>query len=268
MTQLYSLADLVENEIEIRSLRNIVEESKINGAYRRYKPYFEIEKRLINEGKAVNLESYLLQEYQFNLRSITSIAKELGVSYASLYNLMYNLSIPIRTPNELKFICGISDETKQKMSEAKKGDKNPFYGKKGKEHPCYGRTHVMTLEQRENISRGHLHGVEKPSREELNDNYITKGKTAKELSEDYHVHHMTISKWLKHYGITIKSSGERRERKVSEEKIREVCNGEDLTVLEKAGLLGISYMTLYRRQKELGIKSTRKKREYVEEISI
>jgi hypothetical protein len=205
MTQLYSLADLV-NRIEIRSFREDFADKNPKG----YKRYIEIEKKLISEEKAVNLESYLLQEYQFGLRSITSIAKELGVSYPSLYNLMYDLSIPIRTPNELEVICGISIETKQKMSEAKKGDKNPFYGKKGKEHPGYGRIH--TPEEIESMSKANR-------------------------------------------------------KKVPKEKITEVCKRTDLTFEEKAEELEISVMTLYKRLKELRIKSARKKREYVGEIS-
>ena len=256
MTQLYSLADLVENGIEIRSLKDITMESKYPRAYDKY---FEIEKRLIDEGKAVNLESYLLQEYQFNQRNVKEIAKEFDIHRDQVYRIICKLNIPTRTQKEIRNIIGFSDSAIQKMSDAKKGNKNPMHGKKGKEHPMYGIKRTFTLEHRENMSMAHLHGVERPAREELEDYYIIKEKTIIEVAEDYHVHKTTMSKWLKSYGIPVRKGGEKSKINVPEKQITETCRRDDLTFAEKAQELEISYITLYKRLKEFGIKNTRKK---------
>ena len=42
----------------------------------------------------------------------------------------------------------LSEETKQKMSDARTGEKNPMYGKTGEKHPMYGKEHTEETKQK------------------------------------------------------------------------------------------------------------------------
>jgi len=259
MTQLYNLADLAENDINlIRNLKEVVSENP--GKYTRY---FKIEENLIKKGKAVNLESYLLQEYHFHLRNIQDISEELEVSYNSIYNLMKEMLIPIRTIKESKSILGISEKSRQKMADAKKGNKNPMYGLKGENHPGYGRK--RTSGERRRISQTQLEkrGIIKPSRGRLYDLYWNKEKFVYEIGNDYGVRWQTVTRWLKEYGINLRNRKEitkiARKINIPKEEIKETCERDDLTFVEKAEKLKIHPMTLHRKLKEFGIKNIKKK---------
>ena len=47
-----------------------------------------------------------------------------------------------------------TEEAKKKMSQAKKGEKHPFYGRTGEKHPFYGKTHTESTRNKIAISNG------------------------------------------------------------------------------------------------------------------
>ncbi|MFA5992313.1 MAG: IS630 transposase-related protein [Candidatus Pacearchaeota archaeon] len=193
MTQLKSLGDLVELGIQIRSLSDIASEAPSPGTYRRY---FLFEQRLIAKGRAVNFESYLLQEYQFNQRGLDSIGKDLKVSPRRVYRIIKKLGIPTRSSKESLQ----TSEAKERMSETKKGRKNPMYGLKGKNHLSYGKVIINP-----------------PSREELSRIYIEEGRSIEDVGEFYTVSKTTVVRWLHEYRIK-RSKEESRKVAVNKRK--------------------------------------------------
>lgn len=77
----------------------------------------------------------------------------------------------------------MSEETKQKMSEARSGEKNPMWGKKGDKSPMYGKSH--TEETRRKQSEAHLGKTHDDERKQKN-REAQLGKTRSKQTKQKH----------------------------------------------------------------------------------
>src|SRR5512135_3621534 len=91
MVQLQYLEDIAG--LEIKSLKEVVNEHPQPWQYAKW---LEVERKIIEQGKAPSLSAWLLYEYQFNHKFIPSIAAELGISNTPIINLMKRMGIPLR----------------------------------------------------------------------------------------------------------------------------------------------------------------------------
>ena len=97
MTQLSDITEIAD--LEIKSLEEIARES---GKPAVYKPWFAIQERLRQEGKAPSLSAYLLYEYQFRGKDSNDFAEEFGVKQNVIVNMLNRMGIPLRTVSENK----------------------------------------------------------------------------------------------------------------------------------------------------------------------
>ena len=119
----------------------------------------------------------------------------------------YNICPQGRSRRGVKF----SEETKQKMSAARKGEKNPMYSKthseetknkmsdalKGEKNHRYGKTHSDETKQKmSNAQKGeksHNSKLSDAQREEIKALYATGEYSLRKLAKLYSVHYTTIS---------------------------------------------------------------------------
>lgn len=78
-------------------------------------------------------KNWLYQKYWDEALSVNQIAKEINVNPKTIRRWMLEFEIKTRTIRESKISQFPSEETKRKMSEAKKGSLNPMWGKKQSE---------------------------------------------------------------------------------------------------------------------------------------
>ena len=91
-----------------------------------------------------------------------------------------------------------SPETRRKMSEARKGEKNPMYGRTGEKSPNYGKTH--SEETRQKISEAHRSPYYTPAYQSFCtlSKTLTLRETRKKLCGQFpNVSKNTIYKWIK-----------------------------------------------------------------------
>lgn len=243
MTQIFSLGDLAEKGIEISSLKDVA-----SSKHRVYGIYFEIEDALRKAEKAVNLESYLLQEYHFNQRTVRDLADDFAVSYSSLKRLMKMLNIPIRSARETANL----PELRERFSRAKRGNKNPLYGVRGKNHPGYG--NKWSAERRKENSLNQLpEETIFPEKEELYDSRINQRMSLQAMGEKYGVGSRVISTWLDIYGVRLARSllNQVYKKKIPKEELKRLVK--TMTVEQIAKKFGTSLTTIYRRLHEYRI---------------
>ncbi len=111
MVQLKDIDDI--QDLEIVSLDELLERRGYKGFKEKFK---QIEKRIVEEGKASSLTAYLLYEHQFRQRSLTELASEIGICRPSIQNLFKNAKIPKRSGGESSKL----EKNKKKVSEKNK----------------------------------------------------------------------------------------------------------------------------------------------------
>ncbi|MBT4166418.1 hypothetical protein HOE04_05250 [archaeon] len=79
---------------KIKSLEEISKNCRTPKAYNRY---FEIERKLIDEGVAESLPQFILYEHQVNGRTMASLARQLGIDKGTFRGLIKKLQIPSKS---------------------------------------------------------------------------------------------------------------------------------------------------------------------------
>lgn len=168
MTQLKDLQDIIN--LDIRSLQEVVDKTNPRAKHS-YVKQIELEKKLVEQGKAPSLPAYLLYEYQFNGIPIKELSKKTGLCYGTLYRILKKIGIPIKTKSEARIGLYHSKETKRKISEVNRGENNPFYGKHlskehkqkisdalgGENNPNFGKT--FSEKDRERLSKANMTSI-------------------------------------------------------------------------------------------------------------
>jgi group I intron endonuclease len=118
--------------------------------------------------------------------------------YGELFNVLNNNGLNLILPKIGENKIGISEETRLKMSESKKGDKNIFYGKKHSEetkekisNSHKGKKH--TEEHRRKVSENNAKNMSKTV---LDLNTGVFYNSAKEVSDLYNLNHSTLRSQL------------------------------------------------------------------------
>jgi len=93
MTQLNNLEEA--KDYDIRSLRDVVDRARASSRHK-YDRWLDIERGLIDSGKAEGLAEYLLKGHQIDGLTIVELADSLSVHSASLRELMIYMRIPRR----------------------------------------------------------------------------------------------------------------------------------------------------------------------------
>lgn len=237
MTQLQDIQNIVD--LDIKSLEQIIAESKQPG---RYKRLLRIQEKLKNERKAPSLSAYLLYEYQFGNRSAVDLGNELGYTNVSILNLLKKMNIPIKTISESRepgrpsygelygmyVYDGLSDIRISKKLGCKKTSVYRWrkeYGIKGRKKRTKAEKQNMsrlasnrappTNETRMRISKGLLR-TEKLSKDELFYLSVIEELTDTEIAELIGCSHATVFNWRKEYEIP--------GRRLHSETIREVMS--------------------------------------------
>ena len=118
--------------------------------------------------------------------------------YGELFNVLDDNGLNLILPKIGENKIGISEETRLKMSESKKGDKNTFYGKKHSEetkekisNSHKGKKH--TEEHRRKVSENNAKNMSKIV---LDLNTGVFYNSAKEVSDLYNLNHSTLRSQL------------------------------------------------------------------------
>jgi len=196
--EIKSLGELVEKEIQIRSLDELYKSGEITDKfYSRLKEFEESLKKKRGYERVVNLESYLLQEHQFYETTVKDLCEELGVTVVYLSILMKKMNIPTRNPRETSRL----PSQRKKFSEAKKGKYNPMYQVRGKNHPSYGKK--ASIQERINHSLSRLpKGIVLPTKDELYNLRIKRRMTKENIGKLYKVSDKCIDTWMDIYKIS------------------------------------------------------------------
>ena len=83
----------------------------------------------------------------------------ISIKYFDSYNKKKSYNLTFGGGGQLGF--KLTEETKQKISDSRKGEKNPMFGKRGKDSPNYGKTKTLSLETKQKISES-LKGEKNP----------------------------------------------------------------------------------------------------------